>query len=266
MNPNERYLEENKNSWNTWADSNFQSDFYQMDAFRKGASSLKSIEAELLGDVEGKTILHLQCHFGQDSISLARMGAKVTALDLSDRAITLARQLNDELGTDVNFVQGDVYSAPELIKEQFDIVFTSWGTIGWLPDIQKWADVVAKMMKPGGRLVFAEFHPVIWMFDDNQNEIIYDYLNGAAIEEEVVGNYAEKDKEIRGTIISWNHGLSEVIQALLSSNLTLTSFSEFAYSPYEIFKEMEEFEPGKFRLKKYGSKLPMCYALTATKS
>lgn len=257
MNPaKDRYLALNRQSWNTWADSNYKSDFYQMEAFRKGASSLKEIETALLGEVRGKSILHLQCHFGQDSISLARMGANVTALDLSDRAIDLANQLNQEMGTSVKFIQGDVYAAPELIQDQFDIVFTTWGTIGWLPDIQKWAHVVAKMLKPGGRLVFAEFHPVIWMYDDQQEEIIYNYLNGAAIEEEVEGNYAEKDKVMRGTIISWNHGLSEVIQALLSANLTLTSLSEYDYSPYEIFKEMDEIEPGKFRLKNSETKCP----------
>ncbi|MDX5320281.1 MAG: class I SAM-dependent methyltransferase [Bacteroidota bacterium] len=266
MNPNADYLNINQNSWNTWADSNYASDFYRMEAFLKGENSLKEPELKLLGEVKGQRILHLQCHFGQDSLSLARMGAKVTGIDLSTRAIELAKNLNQQLGLDAQFHCTDVYHTLDHVEGPFETVFSSWGTIGWLPDLNKWAQVISGALKPGGRLVFAEFHPVIWMFDNDFKEIAYPYLKSDPIVEELEGNYAEKEKDMRGTFISWNHGLSEVLQSLIDAGLDIQTFQEFDYSPYEIFKEMDEFEPGKYRLKKFGSKLPLCYALLARKS
>lgn len=266
MKPEKDYLKLNKSSWNKWAESNFQSDFYQMEAFREGKNSLKSIELELLGDVRGKKILHLQCHFGQDTLSLARKGAKVTGVDLSETAIHLAHSLNAELGLDARFICCDVYGLKKVLKEKFDIVFTSYGTIGWLPDIQKWAKTLKHFMKAKGRFVFAEFHPVIWMFDDDQEKIIYPYLNDAPIIETLEGNYAAKDSAMRADFISWNHGLSEVIQALINAGLQIDDFREYNYSPFEIFKKMDEYEKGKFRLKKFGNMLPLTYRIGASKA
>ena len=148
-------------------------EFYDLDNFVKGKTSLNSIELDLLGDVKGKTILHLQCHFGQDTISLSRLGAEVTGIDLSDKAIQSAQQIAKDTHSNANFICCDIYDLPNHLDKQFDIVFTSYGTIGWLPDLDKWANIVSHYLKPNGQFVFVEFHPVVWMFDDNFEKIGY---------------------------------------------------------------------------------------------
>ena len=156
------YLEINRKSWNAKVEPHLKSDFYFVDEFLNGKTSLNSIELEILGDVSGKEILHLQCHFGQDSISLSRMGAKVTGIDLSDKAIEAAQDLAQKCGTDTSFLVSDVYELPKILDKKFDIVYTSYGTIGWLPDLEKWAEVISHFLKPGGKFVFVEFHPFVW--------------------------------------------------------------------------------------------------------
>jgi SAM-dependent methyltransferase len=259
------YLEINKNSWNKRTDVHVTSEFYDQEAFLKGANSLKSIEMALLPDLNGKRLLHLQCHFGQDTMSLARMGASCVGLDLSDRSVDVANETAQKLNLDARFVCADVYSAPEVIDEQFDVVFTTYGTIGWLPDINRWAEVVSSILKPGGIFVFAEFHPVMWMYDDDLTHVKYRYFNSEVIQEVEEGTYAQKESDIRVEFMSWNHGLAETINSLLDAGLALTSFSEHDYSPYNVFPESYEFEPGKFRTKVFEDKVPMVYSLTAQK-
>ncbi|MGB0850164.1 MAG: class I SAM-dependent methyltransferase [Bacteroidia bacterium] len=258
---NENYFETNKKLWNEKTEIHLKSDFYEMVDFRKGKSSLKPIELELLGDIRGKSILHLQCHFGQDSLSLAKMGAKVTGLDISDKSIDTARQLNDELGLDAKFVCSDVYSAKEHIHEKYDIVFTSYGTIGWLPDMDKWADIVSHFMKPDGKFIFVELHPAIWMYNDTFDKIEFSYFNIEPIIEVIPGTYAEQEAEIAMEEIGWNHPLSEVMTSLMKQNLKLQHFEEFDYSPHKCFKGMIEKAPGQYIIESIGNKLPMTYSL-----
>jgi 2-polyprenyl-3-methyl-5-hydroxy-6-metoxy-1,4-benzoquinol methylase len=138
------YIKANKELWNKRTGFHVLSEFYNVEAFIKGESSLNAIELDLLGNVKGKKILHLQCHFGQDSLSLARMGAKVTGVDLSDKAIEKAKELSVQLDLDARFICSDLYELPTILDEQFDLVFTSYGTIGWLPDLDKWGAVVSR--------------------------------------------------------------------------------------------------------------------------
>lgn len=165
------YVEINRQSWNNMTEIHLKSDFYDLDGFLKGNSSLNDIELNLLGDIKGKTILHLQCHFGQDSVSLSRLGAEVTGVDLSDVAIKNAKKIAKDTHSKATFICCDVYDLPNHLDEQFDFVFTSYGTIGWLPDLNKWAKIISKFLKPNGKFVFVEFHPVVWMFDDNFEEV-----------------------------------------------------------------------------------------------
>ena len=144
------YKEINRQAWNIKTAIHIDSDFYDNDSFLKGRNTLNSIELDMLGDVHGKSILHLQCHFGQDSISLARMGAEVTAVDLSEKAIENARIFSKQLGFDVNFICSDIYDLPEILDQKFDIVFTSYGVIGWLPDLDSWAQLISNYLKPHG--------------------------------------------------------------------------------------------------------------------
>jgi SAM-dependent methyltransferase len=259
------YISINKKTWNNKTDIHVVSDFYDNDNFLKGKSSLNAIELELLGDVSGKKILHLQCHFGQDSLSLARLGAKVTGVDLSDRAIDKATSFAKELQLDASFICSDIYSIPTMLEEKFDIVFTSYGTIGWLPDLDKWANVVSHFLKPKGKFIMVDFHPVVWMFDNDFKEIFYSYFNIEPIFEEETGTYAEKNAAIETKSITWNHPISEILNALLSNGLELNQFNEFDYSPYNCFNTTEEFEKGKFRIKTFENKIPMVYSILATK-
>lgn len=265
MNPEHDYLNINRDNWNKRVDIHWDSDFYNNGAFISGANSLKSIELDLLGDVKGKSILHLQCHFGQDTIALSRMGAKATGIDLSDKAIIRARELAGICKTDTQFVVSDVYDLPNHLSGQFDIVFTSYGTIGWLPDLSRWAAVINHFLKPGGRFVMADFHPVVWMMDDDFTKIEYRYFNSEAIVEHEATTYGNTTAKLNATSVGWNHGLAEIVSSLLNQNLQLSQLKEFDYSPYDCFKHTEKIAESKFRIKHLGDKIPMVYALVVEK-
>lgn len=265
MNAENRYIEVNKALWNAKTRHHIDSDFYDMKGFMDGNTSLKEVELGLLGDVKRKSIAHLQCHFGQDSISLARMGAKVVGLDLSDEAVTYANELAEKLRADASFVCDDVYNADKALNEQFDIVFTTYGVLGWLPDMKRWANVVAALLKPGGRLILAEMHPAVWMFDNQFTHIQYPYFNFGPIVETLKGTYADKEAEIEMEEIGWNHALSEVMQSLLDAGLRITHFGEYDTVPYPCFANTIEVAPGKFQIKGMEGKLPLVYSVVAVK-
>jgi len=266
MSTEQEYFETNRALWNEKTKHHTGSEFYDMPGFLDGKTSLKEPELALLGDVKGKSILHLQCHFGQDSLSLARMGAKVTGTDISDAAIAYAQQLNEQLGLDASFVRSDTYAVPDNVDEQFDIVFASYGVIGWLPDMQRFAEVVARMLKPGGKFVFAEFHPVRWMYNDDFSEIEFSYFNKEAIIETQEGTYADRDADMNMEEIGWNHDFGEILQSLINAGLRLEVFNEYDYSPYNCFSNMVEVAGGKWQVKGLEGKVPIMYALVCHKS
>lgn len=259
------YLAINKASWNNRLKAHLESDFYGVEHFLQGKSSLNSIELDLLGDLKGKRVLHLQCHFGQDTLSLGRLGAEVTGVDFSDKAIVAARDLALRTGINAHFICADIYDLPNHLNAEFDLVFSSYGTIGWLPDLDKWATVVSKFLKPGGKFVFAEFHPVVWMFDNDFETVYYPYFKGDPILESETGSYADKTADLTLHSMTWNHGLAEVFTALGNQKIGVELFREYDYSPYNCFNGMEAFEPGKFRIRKFGNKIPMVYALVGRK-
>lgn len=259
------YISINKQTWNDKTDVHIDSEFYNNDSFLKGKSTLNAIELELLGDVKGKKILHLQCHFGQDTMTLARLGASTVGVDLSDKAVQRATEFANQLNLDATFVCCDIYDAPKHIDEKFDIVFTSYGTIGWFPDLVKWANVIAHFLKPNGQFIMADFHPVVWMYDNDFKEVFYSYFNIEPIIEEESGTYADTDANLQSKTVGWNHPISEILNSLLQSGLELKQFNEYDYSPYSCFNAMEEFEFGKFRIKTFGNKIPMVYSILAIK-
>jgi SAM-dependent methyltransferase len=216
-------------------------------------------------DIKGKTILHLQCHFGQDTISLSRLGADVTGVDLSDKAIESARQIAKDTQSNTKFICCDIYDLPNHLDQLFDIVFTSYGTIGWLPDLNRWAKIISKFLKPNGKFVFVEFHPVVWIFDDNFEKIDYRYFNSGAIVETQNGTYADRTAKITLSDVSWNHSISEVLNSLIENGLEIKSFDEYDYSPYDCFNQTIEFEPNKFRIAHLDNKIPMIYSISASK-
>ena len=222
-----------------------------------GNCSLTGIELEELGEVENKSLLHLQCHFGMDSISWARRGATVTGIDLSDEAIHYARQLSARTNTPVEFVCTDVYSVPQHLSAQFDIVFTSYGSIGWLPDLGLWAQVVAAMLKPGGVFYMADFHPHYLATLGEK------YFSHTAPDIYEAKTYTDADPGTTFQGAEWSHPISEILNGLLGAGLTLEFFNEHAYSPYNCFDDMDEREPGKY-YPKTENEVPMLYSLKAS--
>lgn len=259
------YLEINNALWNERVGHHLGSEFYDVEGFKTGKTSLNEIELELLGNPEGKELLHLQCHFGQDTLSLARMGATVTGLDFSEKGIEAANALAQELNIPASFICSDVYEADNVIRTKADIVFTSYGVLGWLPDLQRWANVVAGCVKPGGELILVEFHPVIWMYDNDFNKPTYSYFNKEMIIEEEKGTYADEQADIVMNSVGWNHPIADVLTSLIQAGFEISIFREYDYSPYAVFAQSKEIAPGKYQIDGFEGKMPMVYALKAVK-
>ncbi|MBI1225557.1 MAG: methyltransferase domain-containing protein [Bacteroidetes bacterium] len=260
------YFEQNRKIWNDRVETHLKSDFYDHTSFMAGKSSLTEIEANALGDVNGKTLLHLQCHFGQDSLSWARQGALVTGIDFSENAIETAKQINDELGLNARFLNSDVYQLPEVLSGKFDIVFSTFGAIPWLPDLEKWADVVSHFLKPGGIFYLAEFHPTFYLFNFENHKVEYGYFTeGKPYSEEISGTYADRYAGVQGLEHFWNHSLSEVMSPLLKNGLQVLDFQEFDFSPYNCFPNMVEREPGRFCWGNFGVRIPHIFSLKMQK-
>lgn len=261
----QNYFNVNKDTWDRKVAIHAQSNFYDLEAFKSGENSLNSYELEALGNVSGKSLLHLQCHFGQDTLSWSRLGAKCTGVDISEKGITLARSLNQELGLDANFVCCNVLDTSKVVKEYFDIVVTSYGVIGWLPDLKPWAEIIAERLKPGGVFYIVEFHPIVWMFDylEKKPVIKYGYHQSDVIYEEYKGTYADPESNMISKEYGWNHGLGEVITSLTNAGLQIEYLKEYDESPYEIFPDMIEKEKGRYITKE--KLYPLLFAIRAKK-
>ncbi len=265
MNKESDYFKVNKATWNEKVKIHSESAMYNLKAFKEGKSSLMPYELEALGNVQGKSLLHLQCHFGQDTLSLSRMGAKCVGVDLSDEGIKLAQKLNEELGLDADFFCCNVLDTCLHIKDTFDIVFTSYGVIGWLPDLKPWGKVIAERLNKGGTFFMAEFHPIVWMYDYlNGNPILkYGYMQNDAIYEEYQGTYANSQAIITSKEYGWNHGLSEVVNSLIEAGLHIEYLKEYNESPYNIFPDLMKTASGMYVLK--NRLYPLIFTLRATK-
>lgn len=263
----DKYLKINKSLWNAWAAINHKSAFYDVESFKAGHSSLNPIEIEEIGDVRGKSLLHLQCHFGMDTLSWARLGAQVTGVDYSERAIELARSLNRETRMKADFICSDIYQLPAILNEEFDIVFTSYGVLGWLPDLNGWAEIIARYLKPGGLFYIIEFHPVLLMLDeDTGTSFKYPYFPATEpllIEER--GSYADQQADFTADSYQWIYTLSGVINALISAGLSVESLREFPYSAYGLSPFMEEESEGRWIIKGRQATLPLMFSIRATK-
>ncbi|MCZ6595207.1 MAG: class I SAM-dependent methyltransferase [Bacteroidetes bacterium] len=261
----QKAFDTNRETWNKKVAIHAASDFYNMEAFKAGRSSLHSHELEALGDVSGKSLLHLQCHFGQDTLSWARLGAKCTGVDISEEGIELAKSLNDELSLDAQFVCCNVLDTSKHISETFDIVFTSYGTIGWLPDLKPWAQMISERLKPGGTFYIIDFHPIAWMFDHTVSppKMKYGYHQKEAIYEEYEGTYAEDGvTKMISKEYGWNHSLSEVVNSLINTGLTIENFNEYDASPYDIFPNLVKSNDGMYELKE--KLFPLLFELKAS--
>jgi len=262
-----KYFEVNKTTWDQKVNIHAKSDFYNVDDFKKGQTSLNAYELDEVGDVKGKSLLHLQCHFGQDTMSWSRLGAKCTGIDLSSEGIKEAKKLNNELGLDAAFIESNLYDVPKKVDGTFDVVFTSYGVVGWLPDLKTWGEIIASKLKKGGVFYMIEFHPIVWMFDFLQTppKLTYPYLNKEVIYEEYKGTYTDNDADILSKEYGWNHGLGEIVTALTDAGLEIEFLHEFEKSPYNSFPEMDTTEDGMFVLKENQRMFPLLFSIRAIK-
>lgn len=241
----------NRETWNKKVAIHAASDFYDLENFKKGASSLNIFELDALGDVRGKSLLHLQCHFGQDTLSWQRIGANCTGIDISDEAVKLGRKLNTELSLDAKFVCCNVLDTSVHIFEKFDIIITSYGTIVWLPDLQPWAKMISERLKEGGIFYIADFHPIAWMYDYTVSPPVmkYGYQQKEVIYEEYEGTYTgDEGERMISREYAWNHSLGELISVLAEAGLRIEYLKEHEQSPYDIFPGLVKNKDGLYEL------------------
>ncbi len=262
-------MEANRAHWEERVPHHIASDFYDMPAFRAGGDTLGEQQRDEVGDVEGKTLLHLQCHFGQDTMSWARLGATVTGLDFSAEAVAAARELAQELNIPAEFVEANVYDATETLGgRQFDIVYTALGVLGWLPDIEAWGAAVAACLRPGGTFYIREFHPMAWIFDDAEGvtdlTVRHPYWTPAEpLREEASGSYATGAATTQNVTYWWNHSLGQVITALTQAGLVVEFVHEFDYAGFRMLPFMEQSADGYWRLPEHAESVPLMFSIRA---
>jgi SAM-dependent methyltransferase len=263
----------NRSLWDAWTAIHAAGDFYDLDGFKAGGIRLRPYEIEMVGDVAGKSLLHLQCHFGIDTLSWARLGAIVTGADLSPAAVDLARSLAAELGfPEARFVESNLYDLPNVLDGTFDVVYTSRGVLNWLPDIRAWARVVAHFVAPGGTFFVSDAHPVLNVFENEgvapgELRLAYPYWEHAVpLTFDVKGSYADPDADVRGQVEhSWDHGLGEIVSALIEAGLTITALVEHPFLEWKVDFLVED-EAGKYRLPpRTAGELPLMFSLVAVK-
>ncbi|MFB6173277.1 MAG: class I SAM-dependent methyltransferase [Halobacteriales archaeon] len=253
----------NRRFWEELADLHPDTEFYDAEAVVGGASSLRGIEREELPSLDGRDVLHLQCHIGLDSVSLAREGADVTAVDYSERAIDTARELAAAAGADVEFVETDVRDVPGVVDREFDLVFASYGVLTWVPDVGEWAAVAAGMLRPGGALYLVDYHPFTDVLDREGRRPEADYFGDEPLALEEEGSYAAPEGEVTHTsTYQWTHGLGEVVTAVADAGLSLAFLHEFPYAYFRRFEGMVEDEAGRWRFED-DPQLPQLFSLLA---
>ena len=268
------YFEVNRLSWDERAPAHAASPDYAVERFVSDPAFLSDVvrfDLPRLGSIDGREGLHLQCHIGTDTVSLSRLGARMTGLDLSGASVAEARQLAKRCGADATFVQCDVYSAVEALGGRtFDFVFTGVGALCWLPDIRRWAEVVSALLRPGGRLFVREGHPMLWALDEAQEGLVvgYPYFETEEpLADESEGTYVATDATFeRNLSYSWNHGLGEIITALLDYGMQLTAFEEHDTVPWDALPgRMERGDDGEFRLREHPERVAASYTLQAVR-
>ena len=279
----DRYRESNRRLWAEWTHIHERSDFYRLETFKKGTTldrpfdaapgvRVRDYEVAEVGDVQGKTLLHLQCHFGIDTLSWARLGARVTGIDFSDEAIGLARRLAEELRIDARFVTSTVEDLPSNLDGDFDVVYTSRGAIWWLADLRRWAEVIAHFLRPGGFFYVTEFHPVLQTLDESADatepRIVFPYFpRDEPLEFAVYGSYADPSAQIESEVeYGWPHSIGEIVTAIAGAGLRIEFLHEMDWVDYRMIPLLEASPDGKWRLPStVPGELPLMFSLRATK-
>jgi SAM-dependent methyltransferase len=261
------YAQANKQGWDIRTPIHISSSFYNVEAFKHGEQqSLNPTELGLLGNLNGQSVLHLQCHFGLDTLSLAKLGATVTGIDISDVSVSEARKLSEETGIPATFLCADVQALADYSVGMFDIVFTSYGVLPWLEDLDAWAQGITRHLVDGGRLVLVEYHPVIDLFHNGKISGWDAYFNQNEPDWKVVhGTYTDPNVDISFERYTWQHSLSEVIMALINAGLNLKDFCEYPFSSYPLFSELRnKTNYGWFNAQRM-NRFPYMYSLVMNK-
>jgi SAM-dependent methyltransferase len=266
------FLMANLGLWNEWTEIHETSAFYDLEGFKAGHSSLHSIERDELGAVAGKRLLHLQCHFGLDTLSWARLGATVTGVDFSERAIGLARSLASELALPATFVQSTVDELESNLAGSFDIVFTSYGAIEWLADLERWAHTIAHFLAPGGTFYMVELHPLARTLDDldahPELRVAGPYFPASRPRRlRIHGSYADPDAHIDHDLAyGWSHSFAEILNALIGAGLRLEYLHEFPFSVVPFSRSMQRAADGWYYLPGGRRDVPFLFSLKATRT
>ncbi|WP_433720340.1 class I SAM-dependent methyltransferase [Actinoplanes sp. CA-051413] len=267
----------NRANWDERAAAHAASKDYRVAAFADDPAHLSGVvrfDLPRLGDIRGLRGVHLQCHIGTDTVSLARLGATMTGVDFSPASLAEARRIAEQAGTPVEYVESDVYSAPEKLERgSFDLVYTGIGALCWLPDIRRWAQVVAELLRPGGRLFIREGHPVLWALADPRPDGLLTLEHPYFEQPEPTvwtegGTYVETDAEFtHNTTHEWNHGLGEVATALIEAGMAVTGLAEHLSVPWEAMPgQMRQLENGEWQLTDRPQRLPHSYTLQAVRA
>jgi len=264
----------NRRNWDERAGLHAQSQEYGLQRFRDDPTHLSDVvrfDLPRLGDIRGLQAVHLQCHIGTDTVSLARLGARVTGLDFSAESLAVARQLAADSGADVDFVQAEVYDAPAVLGTgRFDVVFTGIGALCWLPDVDRWANVVSSLLAPGGRLFIREGHPVLWALDyEEPDRLVLDYPYFEVPEplvESEEQTYVDTAEPLQNsTTHSWNHGLGEIVTAVLGNGMRLTQLVEHDSVPWNPLPTQMTKRGDEWVLAERPERIPLTYTLQAVK-
>lgn len=270
------WLALNRANWDARAPIHASSRFYDVPGFVAGRSALRDFELAEVGDVSGRTLLHLQCHIGTDTLSWARLGATVIGLDFSGPALETARSIAEQIGaTDARFVESDVYEAATALEGRtFDIVYTGLGALCWLPDIERWARTAASLVAPGGFLYLAEFHPFSDILADDGKTVELDYFSTEPrtwTEGETYTDYTAGPADTDGVplnehtvSVDWQHGLGDVVSALIAADLRIELLHEHDYTLFPRFPHLLV-EGDRYRLPPDQPRIPMIYSIRASK-
>ena len=270
--PSNEFIAANRRNWDERVPIHRadRTGFYGVDRFLAGEKRLHAIESGELGNIAGKRLVHLQCHFGLDTLILAGHGAAVTGLDFSPAAVEEARRLAAEARIAAEFVCAEVYAARTVLTGEFDLVFTTWGTIGWLPDMPRWARVAASLLAPGGILYFADAHPNMLILEERDGRLVHEYAIDTPPDRPLVFDQPqtysgdETPLSARRTY-EWIHSLSRVVGALLDAGLVLEFLHEHAFLPWRPFPMCVAAEGGMYRLPDHVPAFPLAYSLRARK-
>ncbi|MEO3787937.1 class I SAM-dependent methyltransferase [Actinocorallia sp. B10E7] len=263
------WREVNQANWDERVPIHLAGSFYDLPGFREKRDVLRDFEIAEVGDVTGRSLVHLQCHFGQDTLSWAARGARVSGLDFSGPAVEAARELAAELEIEARFVQADVYDAVTAFEgETFDLVYTGFGALLWLPDLTRWARVVSDLLKPGGFLYLSEFHPITNVLDDETGTVVtHDYFDEGAKVWDESGTYADQKAETKNNVsVSWDHTLGSVVSAIAGAGLRIEFLHEHENTLFPRYHDLEAGPDGVYRRPEGAPGIPMMYSIRASKS